>query len=52
MGGLIFAVDRNVHGAWVIYGTEGVKQFYGYTNAEAINEYKKTYKEVYNHADR
>lgn len=52
MDGTILAVERNIRGAWVIYGSEGVKQYYGYTKAEAIQLYKETYKEVYNHADR
>lgn len=31
----VFFIDRNVHGAWVVYGSEGIKHYYGYTMAEA-----------------
>lgn len=37
----IFAVERNVRGAWVIYGALGVRQYYGYTRAAAIEAYRK-----------
>lgn len=47
MDGAIFFAERNIHGAWVIYGTEGVKQYYGYTKAEAESLYRESYREVY-----
>ena len=37
---MIDLVTRNIHGAWVIYGIDGVKQFYNYTKAQAIQKYK------------
>ena len=37
---MIYFVEKNVHGAWVIYGTDGVKQYYYYTKTEAIRKYK------------
>ena len=37
----IFFVVQNVHGAWVIYGANNVKQYYGYTKQEAINKYNE-----------
>lgn len=40
MTGLIFFVERNVRGAWVVYGLCGIKQYYGYTRKEAIERYK------------
>ena len=40
MTGYILAVERNVHGAWVIYGALGVKQYYYYTKQQAIDLYK------------
>ena len=27
----VFFMEKNTRGAWVVYGTEGVKQYYGYT---------------------
>ena len=47
MDGAIFFVERNIYGACVVYGTEGVKQYYGYTKAEAESLYRESYKEVY-----
>ena len=47
--GAIFLVEKNERGAWVIYGTEGVRQYVGYTKAAAMEEYRKSYREVYNH---
>lgn len=37
--GIIFFVETNVYGAVVIYGAYGVKQYYGYTKAEAKKKY-------------
>lgn len=39
--GNIFAIEKNIRGAWIIYGRIGVKQYYGYTKAEAIEKYKE-----------
>lgn len=33
-------VEKNVHGAWVIYGELGIRQYYYYTKAEAIRQYR------------
>lgn len=40
MRGIIFFVERNIRGAWVVYGLCGIKQYYGYTRKEAIERYK------------
>lgn len=37
----VLIVERNIRGAWVIYGSLGVRQYYGYTKAEAIRKYKE-----------
>lgn len=37
----IFIVEKNVRGAWVIYGALGVRQYYGYTKQKAIEKYRK-----------
>lgn len=42
----IFTVEKNVRGAWVIYGALGVRQYYGYTKAEAIEKYREECKQT------
>ena len=42
----IFFVERNIHGAWVIYGELGVKQYYHYTKKEAMNLYRDQYRKT------
>lgn len=37
----IFIVERNIRGAWVIYGRLGVRQYYGYTKKEAERKYRE-----------
>lgn len=37
----IFLIEKNIHGAWVVYGVIGVKQYYYYTKKQAMEEYKK-----------
>lgn len=44
MGSIVFFVERNHHAAWVVYGAEGVKQYYGYTKEQAIQLYKESCK--------
>jgi hypothetical protein len=43
----IYFTERNIHGAWVVYGSEGIKQYYGYTKRQAIERYKQDAKSVY-----
>lgn len=43
---MIHFAERNTAGAWAVYGTEGVKQFYGYTKAEAIRKYNEASREI------
>lgn len=42
----IFFVERNIHGAWVIYGELGVRQYYYYTKKEAMDLYKGEYRKT------
>lgn len=42
----IFIVEKNVRGAWVIYGALGVRQYYDYTKQEAIEKYRKECKQT------
>lgn len=39
MSKFICLIEKNVHGAWVIYGVIGVKQYYYYTKKNAISRY-------------
>lgn len=41
--GTIFFIEKNVHGAWVIFGRLGVRQYYGYTKREACEKYKEEF---------
>lgn len=41
--GVIHFIERNVHGAWVIYGIMGIRQYYGYTKAQALEKYRDEY---------
>ena len=45
--GPIYFMERNIRGAWVVYGVIGIKQYYYYTKVQArqmyIDECKKTY---------
>lgn len=36
----IWFVEKNIHGAWVVWGCLGPRQYYGYTKKQAIQEYK------------
>ena len=38
---IIEYMERNARNAWVIYGVNGVKQYYGYTKQEAIRLYRE-----------
>ena len=33
-------VEKNVHGAWVIYGAIGIRHYYYYTKKEAMQRYR------------
>ncbi|MEG9430651.1 MAG: hypothetical protein VZQ61_07010 [Christensenellaceae bacterium] len=44
MSGLLYKdkiqlIEKNIRGAWVIYGAAGVRQYYGYMQAEAKRRY-------------
>lgn len=41
----IWLVEKNIRGAWVIYGVIGIKQYYYYTKKDAICKYKQEIKE-------
>lgn len=41
MGKDVLIVKRNIRGAWVIYGSLGVRQYYGYTKEIAVRKYKE-----------
>ncbi len=41
----VFAVEKNIRGAWVIYGALGVRQYYGHTKLQSIAKYRQEYRE-------
>lgn len=41
----IYFTEKNIYGAWVVYGLIGVKQYYGYTKREAERRYKEQVKQ-------
>lgn len=41
----VFIVEKNVRGAWVIFGALGVRQYYGYSKAEAVKKYRESVKQ-------
>ena len=43
----IYFMEKNVHGAWVVYGELGVRQYYYYSKAQARQKYVKEYEETY-----
>lgn len=48
----IYLIERNIRGAWVIYGSIGIRQYYDYTKKEAkqkyLDEIKEKCKEIKN----
>ena len=43
---VIYFSERNIRGAWVVYGVNGVKQYYGYTKKEAERRYREEAEKV------
>ena len=41
----VFIVEKNVRGAWVIFGALGVRQYYGYSKAEAVKKDRESVKQ-------
>ena len=39
MRNCVYFMEKNVHGAWVVYGEMGVRQYYYYTKKEARRRY-------------
>lgn len=48
MNGLVWLVERNIHGAWVVYGACGIKQYYYCAKTEAKIKYKEDSDVFYN----
>lgn len=44
----IFFTEKNIHGAWVVYGIDGIKQYYGYTKKQAEQKYREDCKVIVN----
>lgn len=39
-------VEQNIHGAWVIYGEIGIRQYYYYTKSQAMDMYRDEVKKT------
>lgn len=39
MKSIIYFMELNIRGAWVVYGINGIQQFYGYTKKQARQKY-------------
>ena len=44
--GDIYFTEKNVYGAWVIYGAIGVRQYYFYTKKQAMKRYREEGKQT------
>ena len=44
----IFFISKNLRGAYVVYGSEGVKQYYGCTKQQAKEMYQQSGKTFVN----
>jgi hypothetical protein len=45
--GIVWLVEQNVHGGYTVYGSCGIRQYYGYSKSEAITKYKELYNKEY-----
>jgi len=45
--GCIHFVEKNIHGAWVIYGILAVRHYYGYTKRQAMEQYRNECKRTF-----
>lgn len=52
MKGIVWFVEMNIRGAWVVYGIDGIKQYYGYSKEEAVSQYKADCRVVINHGKK
>ena len=48
MNDLVWLVERNIRGAWVVYGACGIKQYYYCTKTETKRKYKECADVFYN----
>lgn len=48
----IYFTEINVHGAVVVYGTEGIRQYYGYGKKEAERQYRDDARTVINEKEK
>ena len=37
--GIVWFIEKNIRGAWVVCGIDGIKQYYGYTKTQAKQKY-------------
>lgn len=39
--GVVWFSEKNIHGAWVVYGIDGIKHYYDCTKKQAEQKYKE-----------
>jgi hypothetical protein len=39
-------IEKNIHGAWVIHGSIGYRQYYGYSKKESKQKYRDEAKRI------
>lgn len=39
MNGYVTFIELNIRGAWVVHGSIGIRQYYGYSKEDAIKKY-------------
>lgn len=47
MTGIIHFAEKNIHGAWVVFGIMGIRQYYGYTRKQAESMYREEFQRTH-----
>lgn len=47
MRSCILFTERNIRGAWVVYGDLGVRQYYGYSKRESERRYREECRQTF-----
>lgn len=44
---IIDFTEKNIYGAWVVFGIMGIRRYYGYTKKEAEAMYREEYEKTH-----
>jgi hypothetical protein len=44
---IISFTEKNIHGAWVVFGIMGIRRYYGYTKVQAESMYREEYERTH-----